>query len=273
MFNTNIGSFSIAALQMVSTQNVLENLNQARELIEQTVLSGAKLIALPEYFCFMGYLETDKLTIREKEGVGIVQNFLLEQAVKHEIWIVGGTIPLICPEDPGKIFNTTIVYSPNGKQIVRYDKIHLFKFRSGIEYHDESSVVQSGYEVKVFDSPIGKIGLSICYDLRFPELYRAMGPVQLIIVPAAFTYETGKSHWEFLIRARAIENQCYVLAPAQGGLHPNGRRTWGHTMLVDPWGEIIHLLSEGQGFIIGNVELDRIMEVRTKLPSLNHRVL
>ncbi len=264
-------SFRVGALQMVSSQNLLENLNQAKELIAQTVLEGAELIALPEYFCFMGYSDTDKLTIKEREGSGIVQNFLSEQAKKHKIWIVGGTLPLMI-QDSRKIFNTTLVYTPRGEKIARYDKVHLFKFHSGIDYYDESFVVESGKNIKVFDGPIGKIGLSVCYDLRFPELYRAMGPVQLILVLAAFTYETGESHWEYLLRARAIENQCYVLASAQGGLHPNGRRTWGHTMFVDPWGKILGCISEGPGFVTGNIELEKITEIRTKLPALNHRI-
>lgn len=265
-------SFAVAALQMVSSPNVQDNLKQAEALIEKAALGGAKLVALPEYFCFMGHSDTDKLALKEKEGQGTIQRFLSEQALKYGIWVVGGTLPLACPE-PERVFNTTFVYAPDGVSVARYDKIHLFSFQKGAEAYDESVAIRAGRHTQVFESPIGKVGLSVCYDLRFPELYRAMGPVNLILAPAAFTYTTGKAHWELLLRARAVENQCYVLAPAQGGHHANGRRTWGHTMLIDPWGEVIDVLPEGPGLVSGNIELARIKEVRASLPALRHRVL
>lgn len=265
-------SFAVAALQMVSTPTLQDNLDQAGALIEKAVKGGASLVALPEYFCFMGHSDTDKLAIKETERHGVIQEFLSGQALEHGIWVVGGTLPLACPE-PERVFNTTFVYGPDGAVVARYDKIHLFSFQRGAEAYDESVAIRAGRDIKVFESPIGKVGLSVCYDLRFPELYRAMGPVNLIVAPAAFTYTTGKAHWELLLRARAIENQCYVLAPAQGGQHPNGRRTWGHTMLIDPWGELIDVLAEGPGLVSGNIELARIEEVRASLPALRHRVL
>ncbi|SAI74276.1 hydrolase [Bordetella ansorpii] len=266
------GSWHVAAVQMVSTPDVYENLKQAGELIQKAAASGASLVALPEYFCFMGQRDIDKFAIKETEGHGPIQEFLSGLAARLGIWIVGGTLPLACP-DPNRVFNTAFVYGPDGKQRARYDKIHLFNFQRGAESYDESVAIHAGSTVRTFDAPCGPVGLSTCYDLRFPELYRAMGQVSLILVPAAFTYTTGKAHWEVLLRARAIENQCYVLAPAQGGRHPNGRRTWGHSMLIDPWGEIVDVLPEEPGVIGGTIEADRLSEVRAALPALRHRVL
>jgi predicted amidohydrolase len=262
----------IAAVQMVSGVDVKNNLHQASLLISQAADSGAKLVSLPEYFCFMGTADHQKLDIKEQPGTGLIQDFLAEQAAKHRIWLAGGTMPLACP-DPRRVFNTTFVYDPDGKSISRYDKIHLFNFKRDTESYDESIAIQPGESAQTVDLPWGKVGLSICYDLRFPELYRAMGPVDLILVPSAFTYTTGKAHWELLLRARAIENQCYVLAAAQGGVHENGRRTWGHSMLIDPWGDIIDVLPEGPGVVRGTIEPERLTQVRTSLPALRHRVL
>jgi len=265
-------SVSVAAIQMVSSPNVQDNLQQAAELIGQAAAAGAKLVSLPEYFCFMGQGDLQKLEIREQPGAGPIQEFLSAQAARHGIWLAGGTLPLACP-DPGRVFNTTFVYGPDGKSLARYDKIHLFNFQRGAEAYDESIAIRPGESVQSFDAPWGRVGLSVCYDLRFPELYRAMGPVDLILVPAAFTYTTGKAHWELLLRARAVENQCYVLAAAQGGNHPNGRRTWGHSMLVDPWGEVVDVLPEGPGVVGGTIEPERLAQVRASLPALRHRVL
>ena len=262
----------VAAVQMVSTPVVEENLRQAGDLIARAADSGAQLVALPEYFCLMGRRDTDKLVVKEKFGSGPIQDFLAGAAEKHGIWLAGGSMPLDCP-DPGRVYNTTLVFGPDGKCRARYDKIHLFNFKRGDECYDESVAIRPGESVRVFEGPCGPVGLSICYDLRFAELYRNMGPANLILVPSAFTYITGQAHWETLLRARAIENQCYVLAPAQGGTHPNGRRTWGHSMLVDPWGQIIDVLPEGPGVIGGTIEPDRLDEVRTALPALRHRVL
>jgi len=265
-------SWRVAAVQMVSTPNVDENLKQAGELIEAAAAAGANLVALPEYFCLMGLKDSDKFAIKEIEGEGPIQAFLSGLAARLGIWIAGGTLPLACP-DADRVFNTAFVYGPDGGQRARYDKIHLFNFQRGAEAYDESVAICPGVSVQGFDAPCGRVGLSTCYDLRFPELYRAMGQVSLMLVPAAFTYTTGKAHWEILLRARAIENQCYVLAPAQGGKHPNGRRTWGHSMLIDPWGEIVEVLPEGPGVIGGTIEAARLSEVRTALPALRHRVL
>ncbi|OZI48578.1 carbon-nitrogen hydrolase family protein [Bordetella genomosp. 4] len=272
MSNSKLNSTSVAAIQMVSSPDVQDNLRAAGELIERAAGSGAKLVSLPEYFCFMGTADLQKLEIKEQPGSGPIQDFLAEQAAKHQIWLAGGTLPLACP-DAGRVFNTTFVYGPDGKSAARYDKIHLFNFQRGAEAYDESIAIRPGDAVQTVQTPWARVGLSICYDLRFPELYRALGQVDLILVPAAFTYTTGKAHWELLLRARAIENQCYVLAAAQGGHHVNGRRTWGHSMLIDPWGEIIDVLPEGPGVVSGTIEPERLTQVRASLPALRHRVL
>jgi len=264
--------FRVAAIQMVSTPDFDENLAQAAALIAQAAQGGARLISLPEYFCCMGSHDRDKLAIRETDGVGPIQDFLSAQAKQHQIWLAGGTLPLVC-SDPQRVLNTQLVYAPDGRRAARYDKIHLFNFQRGAESYDESLTIQAGTAVQTFDSPVGAVGLSICYDLRFPELYRAFGSVSLILVPAAFTYTTGKAHWEILLRARAIENQCYVLAAAQGGRHPNGRRTWGHSLLIDPWGEMLDVLPENPGVVSGTIDPQRLHEVRQALPALRHRVL
>jgi len=240
-------------------------------LIGQAKAEGAALVLLPEYFCIMGRRETDKVGVRELVGDGPIQRFLAEQALHHQIWIIGGTVPLQSDE-PAKVLNATLVFDPKGQLVCRYDKIHLFSFHRGTDTFDEARTITPGDEIVRFVGP-GKLqtGLSICYDLRFPELYRALGPVDLVVVPSAFTYTTGQAHWEILLRARAIENQCYVLAAAQGGMHPNQRRTWGHSMLIDPWGEIKAVLPEGEGVVIGEVDPNLILSIRTDLPALAHR--
>jgi nitrilase len=262
----------VSAIQMVTGASLENNLRVAGELIAQAAAQGAQLIALPEYFCMLGKKETDKLDIAETPGSGPIQDFLAECAHKHNIWLSSGSIPMISTE-PGKVFNTQLVFNPQGQQIARYDKIHLFSFARGIESYDESRGILAGTTVQRVDTPDIHLGLSICYDLRFPELYRALGEVDLILVPSAFTYTTGQAHWELLLRARAIENQCYVLAPAQGGLHENGRRTWGHSMLIDPWGEILNVLPEQAGVVTGTIDPMRLSEVRQSLPALRHRTL
>ncbi|MDH2237068.1 carbon-nitrogen hydrolase family protein [Pigmentiphaga sp. GD03639] len=262
----------VAAIQMVSTPDVARNLADAEALIAEAAGRGANLVALPEYFCFMGRSDREKVAIREREGHGQVQAFLAAQARRHGIYLAGGTLPLECP-DPDRVYNTAFVYGPDGRTLARYDKIHLFNFRRGAESYDEAQSIRPGAAPVGFDAAWGRVGLSTCYDLRFPELYRALGQVDLILVPAAFTYTTGQAHWEILLRARAIENQCYVLAPAQGGTHPNGRRTWGHAMLVDPWGTVQSVLPEGPGVVDGLLDPARIAEVRAALPALRHRVL
>ncbi|TXC88693.1 carbon-nitrogen hydrolase family protein [Paraburkholderia azotifigens] len=264
--------FRVAALQMVSTPERDRNLTDAEHLIAQAAADGAQLVLLPEYFCFMGFKDTDKLTVRESYGDGPIQQFLADAARRHQVWIIGGTLPLKAPEET-RVLNTTLVFDPQGNEAARYDKIHLFNFEKGEESFDEARTIRPGDTVRTFDAPFGRVGLSVCYDLRFPELYRRMGDCALIVVPSAFTYTTGRAHWETLLRARAVENQCYVLAAAQGGKHENGRRTWGHSMLIDPWGEIIDVRDEGAGVVAGNIERSRIDEVRQSLPAWRHRVL
>ncbi len=262
----------IAAVQMISTPILEENFATVRRLVAQAASEGAQLVLLPEYWPVMGMHETDKIACAEALDAGPIQAVMAELARTHGIWLIGGTLPLIAPE-AGKVLNTMLVYDPAGNRVTRYDKIHLFSFTKGEESYDEARTIVPGVQVQTFDAPFGRVGLSVCYDLRFPELYRAMGDCKLIVVPAAFTYTTGKSHWETLLRARAIENQCYVLAAAQGGKHPNGRRTWGHSMLIDPWGEVKAVLDEGEGLVMGEIEPQVLQRVRGSLPALQHRKL
>ena len=262
----------LATLQMVSTGVVSENLQQARSLLEQAAREGAELAVLPEYFCLMGQKDTDKLAIAEPFGHGPIQEFLADQAVVRNVHIVAGTLPIASGTE-GRVYNTTLVFNPQGECTARYDKIHLFCFTKGQESYDEAKVLLPGKTPVVADIEGLRVGLSVCYDLRFPELYRAMGKVDLIVMPAAFTHTTGKAHWEVLMRARAIENQCYVLACGQGGQHENGRRTWGHSMLVNPWGEVENVLEAGEGVLLGQLDPAKIADVRNSLPALSHRVL
>ena len=262
----------IAAVQMASGPNVEGNLNEARRLIEIAAERGAKLVALPEYFAIMGMRERDKVTIREEQGKGPIQAFLSATAKKYKIWLVGGSVPLMSSVET-KVRNSCLVFDDKGKLAARYDKIHLFGFNMGEENYSEERTIEPGREVVTVDSPVGRLGLSICYDLRFPELYRAMKEVDIILVPSAFTETTGKAHWEALIRARAIENLAYVLAPAQGGYHVNGRETHGDSMIVDPWGVVLDRLPHGSGVVIGGVNLDHLRRLRQSLPALTHRTL
>jgi len=265
----------VAAVQMVSKPDVAANLRDAAALIGDAVAHGARLVALPEYFCLMGR-ETDKVAAREADGSGRIQDFLAETAARHRIWLAGGTVPLVAPQ-PDRVMNSVLVYGPDGARVARYDKIHLFAFATGDESYDEAKTITPGRALRSFEvAPEGgprlKVGLSVCYDLRFPELYRSLGQPDLILVPAAFTATTGRAHWLTLLRARAIENLCYVLAPAQGGRHVNGRATFGHSVLFDPWGETVAQIDEGPGVITGDVDLARIAQVRASLPALAHRV-
>jgi len=272
MMNQATTPFKIAAIQMVSTPKVEENFAIARRLVAEAAQQGAQLVLLPEYWPIMGWQDSDKVAIAEPLGDGPIQRFMAELAKEHKICLIGGTLPLVS-EEPGKVLNTTLVYGPDGQRVSHYNKIHLFNFTKGNESYDEARTISYGKDVTTFDAPCGKVGLSVCYDLRFPELYRAMGDCALIVMPAAFTYTTGKAHWEILLRARAIENQCYVLAAAQGGEHPNGRRTWGHSMLIDPWGEIKAVLAEGEGVVSGDIDPQFMQGVRESLPALRHRKL
>ena len=270
--NPAVSTVRIAAVQTVSGPDVAENLRVAGELVAEAAAAGARLVALPEYFPLITADETAKVRIRERDGEGPLQDFLRETARRHKVCLVGGTIPLAATADD-KVRNSTLVYDERGERIARYDKVHLFGFRKGEESYDESVTIEAGREVVRFDSPAGPTGLSVCYDLRFPELFRAMGAVNLIILPAAFTYTTGRAHWEVLLRARAIENQCYVLAPAQGGRHPSGRVTWGHSLVIDPWGEVLACREEGPGVVVADLDPARIASVRESLPALRHRCL
>lgn len=267
----------VAGVQMVSTTDVEENLRAAAALIAQAAGGGAQVIALPEYFCLMGQRDTDKVALREADGHGPIQDFLANQARQHRVCLVGGTLPLVAPEND-RVLNSLLVYGPSGERVARYDKIHLFRFNKGKEDYDESRTIAPGKEVTSFklateDGARLRVGLSICYDLRFPELYRAMPQPDLILVPSAFTATTGRVHWEVLLRARAIENLAYVLAPAQGGRHQNGRSTYGHTMLIDPWGAVIAERADGEGVVFGDIDPQLIADSRASLPALEHRVL
>jgi nitrilase len=262
----------IAAVQMVSTPDVSRNLQAAAVLIDEAARAGASLVALPEYFCLMGRSDTDKLAVAETEGDGPIQEMLSSQARGSAVWVVGGTLPMRTA-DPARVRNTCLVYAPDGRRVARYDKIHLFAFDNGRECYDEGRVLERGGQAVAFACDSWRVGLSICYDLRFPELYRELTrpPCDLICVPSAFTYTTGGAHWELLLRARAVENQCYMLAPAQGGRHENGRQTWGHSMIVDPWGDVIACREEGAGIVVAAVDRDRLLQVRQQLPALTHR--
>ena len=265
----------IAAIQMVSGQDARANLDQALQLIAQAAAAGAELVGLPEYFCLIGQKDSDKLAIQEPLGHGPLQDALSTAAKQHGIWLAGGTLP-ITASAPDHVFNTTLVWSPQGQQIARYDKIHLFAFDNGREHYDESRVLEAGRTPTVFDLPsrdghTWRVALSVCYDMRFPELYRQLQP-DLIMAPSAFTHTTGQAHWEILLRARAIENLAFLIAPAQGGMHPSGRRTWGQTLAIDPWGQVLAQQAEGAGVVVAKLDWQRLHDVRLQLPALQHRV-
>ena len=262
----------IAAIQMASGPYVSANLSEAERLIEIAVNQGAKLVVLPEYFAIMGLKDTDKVKVREQEGQGQIQEFLSKTAKKHKIWLIGGSVPLK-GNSPNKVRNSCLVYDDKGKQVARYDKIHLFGLDLGNEHYHEETTIEPGNAIKVVETPFGKIGLSICYDLRFPELYRAMGEVSIIVVPSAFTDTTGKAHWETLVRARAIENLCYVVASAQGGYHISGRETHGNSMIVDPWGVVLDRLQRGSGVVMATMNPKYQESLRNSLPALQHRTI
>jgi len=262
----------MAAIQMVSGPRVADNLQVAGRLIEDAVAQGAQLLALPEYFPIIGATDADRVRAREDFGSGPIQEWLAATAQRHGIWIFAGSLPLTATS-PDKMRNSTLVFNPAGVCVERYDKVHLFGFRKGEESYDEAAFIEPGNDLVAVDTPFGRVALSICYDLRFPELYRALGTVDLILVPAAFTDTTGRAHWEILLRARAIENQCYLLAVGQGGKHENGRMTHGNSMIVDPWGEILDRKMKGPGVVIADLDHARIAEIRESLPALAHRIL
>lgn len=270
----------VAVLQMVSTPDVAENLRAAQQLVAQASSEGAELLVLPEYFCGMGWRDTDKLAWAEPLGTGPVQQALGQMAATHGVWLVAGTVP-IRGADACKVRNTSLLFDPQGRQVAHYDKIHLFRFATDSERYDETAVIEPGATpvVATITDRSGQtwtLGLSVCYDLRFPELYRqhaALG-ADILLVPAAFTHTTGQAHWEVLLRARAIENQCWLLAAAQGGKHPNGRQTWGQSMVVDPWGQIVAQQEQaGPGISYAVLELSFLQQVRQRMPALEHRCL
>ena len=261
----------MAALQMVSGPRVADNLVVASQLIDTAVAQGAQLVALPEYFPIIGAADADRVKAREEFGRGPVQDWLAATAQKQGIWIFAGSIPLTATV-ADKMRNSSLVFNPAGECVKRYDKVHLFGFRRGDESYDEAAFIEAGKELAAVDTPFGRVAMSICYDLRFPELYRALAPVDLILMPAAFTDTTGRAHWEILLRARAIENQCYLLAVGQGGRHENGRMTHGNSMIVDPWGEILDRKMKGPGVVIADLDHARIAEIRESLPALAHRI-
>ena len=275
------GAMKIAAVQMIATPEWARNRDAAARLVAQAAAAGAQLVVLPEYFCLMGRNDTDKLALAEpaagESNQGPIQRFLSDTAQAHGVWLVGGTLPVT--HSATQALNRCCVFAPDGSLATHYDKVHLFGFNNGKESYDEGQTLQAGTQAVAFDATAGgetlRVGLSICYDLRFPELYRALmhPPCDLICVPAAFTHTTGEKHWEVLLRARAIENQCYVLASAQGGKHENGRRTWGHSMVIGPWGDVISVLPEGEGFVMADFSRERINQVRAQLPALRHRKL
>lgn len=266
------GSIRVAAIQMSAGPNINGNLEEAARLLSMAASQGAKLAALPEYFCLMGMKDIDRVAAREQISSGPIQQFLSNIAKRLGIWLVGGSVPLES-SSPHKVRNSCLVYDDKGQQVARYDKIHLFGLELGNERYAEEETIEAGCGVVALDSPFGRIGLSICYDLRFPELYRSMGQVDIIFAPAAFTATTGKAHWETLIRARAIENLAYVVAPAQGGYHINGRETHGDSMIVDPWGVVLDRLPRGSGVVIADIDREYQASLRNSLPALNHRTL
>ena len=266
----------IAALQMISTPRVADNLATAQRLIARATRDGAQIVVLPEYFCVMGQNDRAKLEVAEGDGDGPIQRMLAAAAREYGIWLIGGTLPIRCA-DADRVLNANCVYAPDGTLAARYDKIHLFRFdavtSSGRESYDEGRTIQAGGVPTTVQAGALRVGLSVCYDLRFPELYRALmhPPCDLLSVPAAFTYTTGLAHWEVLLRARAIENQCYVIAAAQGGTHENGRRTYGHSMVIDPWGKVLAVRDEGEGVVLAELDPALIASVRQQLPALEHR--
>ncbi|HXH03277.1 MAG TPA: carbon-nitrogen hydrolase family protein [Candidatus Competibacteraceae bacterium] len=266
----------VAAVQMASGPNVNANLLEAERLIAKAAGAGARLVVLPENFYLMGHQEADKVALREVEGHGPLQEFLSRQAARHGVWLVGGTLPLAA-RDPQRVRAACLLFDDKGQMVARYDKIHLFDVHiedSG-EQFTESESIEPGERMVVVDTPFGRLGLAICYDLRFPELFRALldDGMELLALPAAFTAATGKAHWEILLRARAIENLCYVIASAQGGYHASGRETHGDSMIVDPWGRVLDRLPRGSGVVLAGLNRPRLETLRRNFPALSHRAL
>ena len=266
----------VAAIQMASGPNVQANLDEADKFIKIAVQQGAELIVLPENFAIMGITEMDKVAVAEEYGQGLIQDFLSAQASKHGVWLVGGTVPIKSSEE-NKVYATCLLFNDSGEVAARYDKIHLFDvtLEESDESYTESETTTSGDDVVVADTPFGRLGLAICYDLRFPEMFRAMVDVgvDICVLPSAFTSLTGKAHWETLIRARAIENLSYMVAAAQGGYHVNGRETHGDSMIVDPWGMVLNRLPHGTGVVVSDIDIAKLQKTRQLFPALEHRRL
>lgn len=264
----------VAAIQMASGPNVRANLTEAGKLIGQAADAGAGMVVLPENFAVMGMDEKDKLNVKEKLGEGPIQEFLAKESAKLGIWIIAGTLPLET-NDSGRVRASCLIYNDSGERVAQYDKIHLFdvKLEESGETYNESETIEPGNSITVIDTPFGRLGVAICYDLRFPELFRSMAneKVDIVAIPSAFTAITGKAHWETLLRARAIENLIYVVAAAQGGYHVNGRETYGNSMIVDPWGMVLDCLPRGSGVVMGDIDLQKIQDTRRSFPVLEHR--
>ncbi|KTD66166.1 carbon-nitrogen hydrolase family protein [Legionella spiritensis] len=264
----------VAVVQMVSSASIKENLARVERVLSKARMEQVDLVCLPENFAFMGLRETDKLTVAESYGSGEIQDAISRMAKKFRIWIVAGTIPL--KSSGNRLRAASLVFDDHGLCAARYDKIHLFDVRvSDEEAHQESRTVERGDEIVVVDTPVGRLGLTVCYDLRFPELYQqlVMRGAELFSIPSAFTAVTGAAHWDVLLRARAIENLCYVLAPNQGGQHENGRHTFGHSMIVEPWGKILTQQKKGVGMKTATIDLARLRQLRRQFPCHDHHVL
>lgn len=266
----------MAAIQMVSEPGIAANLSMAADLLAEAAGRGAQLAVLPENFALMGRRETDKLAVQEAPGTGPIQDFLAEQAARHRLWLVGGTIPLRSAGDGQRVRAACLLFDDHGQPVARYDKTHLFDVQTpgSQERYAESATIEPGNRYMVADTPFGRLGLAVCYDLRFPEQFRAMSAqgMEILALPAAFTASTGAAHWETLLRARAIENQCYVIAAAQGGRHANGRETFGDSLLIDPWGLILDRLDWGPGVALARMDRPFLENIRRQFPSLKHRI-
>ena len=267
-----------AAIQMSSRADVGDNLRIAGEQLKAAADAGARLAALPENFAYMGVHEADKLAIAEADGDGPIQDFLARTSAALKLWIVAGTVPIAVAGDPNRVWPACLVYDAAGLRVARYDKVHLFDVElPGGERYRESRTIAAGNPAQaiVVDTPIGRLGLSVCYDLRFPELYRRLSDAgaEVLCVPAAFTERTGEAHWDILLRARAIENQCHVIAPAQYGRHASGRCTWGHSLIADPWGLVLAEQADGDAAVVAAIDAGRRAQVRQSFPALQHRRL
>ncbi len=264
----------VAAIQMASGPNVQANMDEATRLIAEAAAGGARFVALPENFGLIGESETVKLRHAEADGSGPMQDGLAAAAAKHGVWVVGGSVPLATPAGE-RVRQALLLYDDTGRRVARYDKIHLFDvtLQPSGETYRESGSIEPGDQLFAVDSPIGRLGLTVCYDLRFPELYRSLldQGAEIFLVPSAFTRITGGAHWEPLLRARAIENLAYVIAPAQGGYHVNQRETWGHTMVVDPWGTILGVKEQGSGVVFADLDPQFQQRTRANFPALQHR--